>query len=75
MDAIRSHGLHFAARAVLTMVGVVLLFLAPASILGLVVMLFGLICASGGLLAGDVIPETVDALAGFVQHTATRRVS
>ena len=71
MDAIRSHGLHVAARAVLTMVGVVLLWLAPASILGLVVMLVGLICASSGLLAGAVIPETVERSPG---SSSTRRL-
>jgi hypothetical protein len=75
MDAIRLHGLHIAARAILTMAGALLLWSAPASIFGLVVMLFGLICAASGLLAGDIIPHTVDALTELVHGTATRRAS
>ena len=62
MDAIRTHGLHLAARAVLTAIGALLLWLAPASVGGLVVMLIGLICAASGLLAGDFVPRAVDAL-------------
>jgi hypothetical protein len=75
MDAIRLHGLHFAARAVLIVVGAVLLWSAPASVVGLVVMLFGLICVVSGLFVGDVIPEAVDALIGRVPGTATHRAS
>jgi hypothetical protein len=75
MDAIRTHGLHFAARALLTMVGALLLWSAPASVLGLVVMLFGLICAASGLFAGDFIPHTVDALTDLAQGTPTSRAS
>jgi hypothetical protein len=56
MDAIRSHGLHLAARAVLTMLGALLLWLAPASVAGLVVMLIGLIWAASGLWRGISCP-------------------
>jgi hypothetical protein len=75
MDAVRTHGLHFAARAVLTIVGAVLLWFAPATVFGLVVMLIGLICAVSGLFVGDIVPEAVDALAELVHGTATRRAS
>jgi hypothetical protein len=75
MDAIRSHGLHLAARAVLTMLGALLLWLAPASVAGLVVMLIGLICAASGLLAGDFVPDAVDALSERFHSPATWRAS
>ena len=75
MDAIRTHGLHLAARAVLTMFGALLLWSAPLSVAGLVVMLIGLICSVSGLLAGDFVPDAVDALSERFQGTATRRAS
>jgi len=75
MDAIRSHGLHLAARAVLTMLGAWLLWSAPASVAGLVVMLIGLTCAVSGLLAGDFVPNAVDALSEHFHVTTTRRAS
>ena len=75
MDAIRPHAFHFTARAVLTALGAALLWWAPASILGLVVMLIGLICAVSGLLAGDFVPDAIDALSERVHGTATRRAS
>ena len=75
MDAIRSHGLHLAARAVLTMLGALLLWSAPLSVAGLVVMLIGLICAASGLLAGDFVPAAVDTLSGRFHGAPTRRAS
>jgi hypothetical protein len=75
MDAIRSHALHFAARAVLTVFGAFLLWLAPLSVAGLVVMLIGLICAVSGLLAGDFVPDAVDALTERFLGAATRRAT
>jgi hypothetical protein len=75
MDAIRSHALHLAARAVLTVLGGLLLWSAPLSVTGLVVMLIGLICAVSGLLAGDFVPDAVDALSEHFHGTATRRAS
>ena len=75
MDAIRTHGLHLAARAVLTAFGALLLWSAPLSVAGLVVMLIGLICAVSGLLAGDFVPDAVDALSGRFHGTAARRAS
>ena len=75
MDAIRSHALHLAARAVLTVLGGLLLWSAPLSVVGLLVMLIGLICAVSGLLAGDFVPDAVDALSERFHGTATRRAS
>ena len=75
MDAIRSHALHLAARAVLTALGGLLLWSAPLSAAGLVVMLIGLICAVSGLLAGDFVPDAVDALSERFHGAATRRAS
>jgi hypothetical protein len=75
MDAIRSHGLHLAARAVLTVLGAWLLWSAPLSVTGLGVMLIGLICVVSGLLAGDFVPDAVDALSERLQGAATRRAS
>ena len=75
MDAICLHGLHLAARGVLTMLGALLLWLAPLSVAGLVVMLIGLICTVSGLLAGDFVPDAVDALSERFHGTATRRAS
>jgi hypothetical protein len=75
MDAIRSHGFHPAARGVLTVLGAGLLWSAPASIVGLVVMLIGLVCAVSGLLAGDFVPNAVDALSDRFHGAATRRAS
>jgi hypothetical protein len=71
MEAIRPHAFHFAARAVLTVLGAALLWWSPASILGLVAMLIGLICAISGLLPGDFVPDAIDALSDRLQRTAT----
>jgi hypothetical protein len=38
-------------------------------------MLIGLICAVSGLLAGDFVPNAVDALNERFHGTATRRAS
>ncbi len=75
MDAIRSHALHLAARVVLTVFGALLLWSAPLSGAGLVVMLIGLICAVSGLLAGDFVPNVVNALSERFLGAATRRAS
>jgi hypothetical protein len=75
MDAIRSHALHLAARAVLTVLGGFLLWSAPLSVVGLLVMLIGIICAVSGLLAGDFVPDAVDALSERFHGTETRRAS
>jgi hypothetical protein len=75
MEAIRPHAVHFAARFILTVLGATLLWWAPASVVGLVVMLIGLICAVSGLLAGDFIPEAIDAIGERFHPAATRRAS
>ena len=75
MDAIRLHGLHLAARVVLTVLGAWLLWSAPASAAGLIVMLVGLICAVSGLVAGHFVPDAVDALSQRFHGTPTRRAS
>jgi uncharacterized membrane protein HdeD (DUF308 family) len=49
MEAVHTHPRHLALRAAVTVAGAVMLFTAPASALGLFVMLVGLICAVGGL--------------------------
>lgn len=48
MEAIHTHPRHLALRAAVTLLGIVMLFTAPASALGMVVMLIGLVCAVGG---------------------------
>ena len=75
MEAIRSQTFHLASRAVLTILGVMLLWRAPATVGGLAVMLIGLICAVSGLLAGDFIPNAVGTLAERMQSATTRRAS
>ena len=49
MRAIHSHPRHLWLRGAITLAGVLMLFTAPASALGIVVMLIGLVCAVGGL--------------------------
>jgi len=49
MEPIRTIPIHFAIRAVIALVGALLVWAAPASIVGLLVMLVGLVCAVGGL--------------------------
>ena len=49
MDAIRANAFPFVIRALLLMVGALLLWVAPASVAGLLVMLIGLVCAVTGL--------------------------
>ena len=75
MEAIHSQTFHLAARAVLTIIGAALLWWAPATVSGLLVMLVGLVCAVSGLLAGDFVPEVVDLLADHMQAASARRAS
>ena len=49
MDAIRANAFPFFLRALLLMAGALLLWVAPASVAGLLVMLIGLVCAVTGL--------------------------
>ncbi len=49
MEPLRSNSLHFFIRAVLMLVGALMLWAAPASVIGILVMLIGLVCAVGGL--------------------------
>jgi uncharacterized membrane protein HdeD (DUF308 family) len=49
MEPFQSNAVHFVTRAVLMLVGALLLWAAPASVIGLVVMLVGLVCAVSGL--------------------------
>jgi hypothetical protein len=49
METIRTNPLHFFIRAVLMLVGALMLWAAPATVIGLLVMLIGLVCAVGGL--------------------------
>ena len=49
MDAIRANAFPFVLRALLFLAGALLLWEAPTSIVGLVVMLIGLVCAITGL--------------------------
>jgi hypothetical protein len=49
MEAVHTHSRHLALRAGVTAAGALMLFTAPASVLGILVMLIGLICAVGGL--------------------------
>jgi 1,4-dihydroxy-2-naphthoate octaprenyltransferase len=45
MTALHPHALHFLIRAILMLAGALLLWAAPVSIAGIVVMLVGLVCA------------------------------
>jgi len=49
MEPFQSNAVHFVTRAVLMLVGGLLLWAAPTSVIGLVVMLVGLVCAVSGL--------------------------
>jgi hypothetical protein len=49
VDAIRANAFPFVLRALLFLAGALLLWDAPTSIAGLVVMLVGLVCAVTGL--------------------------
>jgi 1,4-dihydroxy-2-naphthoate octaprenyltransferase len=49
MEAVHTHTRHVALRAAVTIAGAAMLFTAPASALGIFVMLIGLICAVGAL--------------------------
>ena len=49
MEAIRDNAFPFVIRALLLIVGALLLWVAPASVAGLLVMLVGLVCAVTGL--------------------------
>jgi hypothetical protein len=75
VNAIHPQAFQLTTRAVITLVGAAMLWWAPASILGLIVMLIGVICASAGLLAGDFVPQAIDAVSEHVYATATRRLS
>jgi hypothetical protein len=49
MEPFRSNVVYFFTRAVLMLVGALLLWAAPTSVIGLVVMLVGLVCAVSGV--------------------------
>jgi hypothetical protein len=49
MERYQSNVVYFATRAVLMLVGVLLLWAAPTSVIGLGVMLVGLVCAVSGV--------------------------
>lgn len=49
MEPFQSNLVYFVIRAVLMLVGALLLWAAPTSVIGLVVMLVGLVCAVSGL--------------------------
>ena len=49
MEPFQSDAVYYFTRAVLMLVGALLLWAAPASVIGLVVMLVGLVCAVSGL--------------------------
>ena len=49
MEPFQSNVVYFVTRAVLMLVGALLLWAAPTSVIGLIVMLVGLVCAVSGL--------------------------
>jgi 1,4-dihydroxy-2-naphthoate octaprenyltransferase len=49
MEPFQSNAVHIVTRAVLILVGALLLWAAPTSVTGLVVMLVGLVCAVSGV--------------------------
>jgi putative effector of murein hydrolase LrgA (UPF0299 family) len=49
MEPFHSNVVYFVTRAVLMLVGALLLWAAPTSVIGLVVMFVGLVCAVSGL--------------------------
>ena len=49
MEPFQSNVVYFVTRAVLKLVGAQLLWAAPTTVIGLVVMLVGLVCAVSGL--------------------------
>jgi len=49
MEPFQSNVIYFVTRAVLMLVGALLLWAAPTSVIGLVVMFVGLVCAVSGL--------------------------
>ena len=49
MEPLQANVVYFVTRAVLMVVGALLLWAAPTSVIGLVVMLVGLVCAVSGL--------------------------
>ena len=49
METLLPNAIPFFLRAMLLMVGVLLLWVAPASVIGLLLMLVGLVCAVTGL--------------------------
>ena len=49
MEPSQSNVVYFVTRAVLMLVGALLLWAAPTSVIGLVVMFVGLVCAVSGL--------------------------
>jgi uncharacterized membrane protein HdeD (DUF308 family) len=49
MEPFQSNAVYFVTRAVLMLVGALLLWAAPTSVIGLVVMLVGLVCAVSGV--------------------------
>ena len=49
METLRTDPVHFLIRGVVMLVGALMLWAAPASVIGILVMLIGLVCAVGGL--------------------------
>ena len=49
METLRTNSVHFLIRGVVMLVGALMLWAAPASVIGILVMLIGLVCAVGGL--------------------------
>ncbi len=49
METLRTDSVHFLIRAVVMLAGALMLWAAPASVVGIFIMLIGLVCAIGGL--------------------------
>ena len=49
METLRTNPVHILIRAVVMLVGALMLWAAPASVIGIFIMLIGLVCAIGGL--------------------------
>jgi len=49
METLRTNPVHILIRAVVMLVGALMLWAAPASVVGIFIMLIGLVCAIGGL--------------------------
>jgi hypothetical protein len=77
MEVIRLRALHLAARATFGLIGAALLWygVGLASVLGLIVMLIGLICAVSGFLAGDTVPRALDVMTERLHAEGPRRTA